>query len=234
MDGNEDIDTTPPQDILNVFAASDLSSQSSYDKDKYKRAWHRAKGISSSILSSGEIPDVQSRELSIALNHREIESIMAVTGTILPKRYANVITRHEQKKKILSHATSVGNKRKQTEDRNVFVISNIVSIVTSQTKKTDHNEVYTIRDLLQCSRLSAYRQRRTASTKRGHMIAQVKNTSVKWSIKPCIVRTKSKALRKEAVDWITKNSNVRQSPITRDNLLIADADTKVKRRVPKL
>ena len=31
-----------------------------------------------------------------------------------------------------------------------------------------------------------------------------------------------------------KNSNVRQSPITRDTLLIADADSKVKCRVPKL
>ena len=31
-----------------------------------------------------------------------------------------------------------------------------------------------------------------------------------------------------------KNSNVRQSPITRDTLLISDADTKVKCRVPKL
>ena len=31
-----------------------------------------------------------------------------------------------------------------------------------------------------------------------------------------------------------KNSNVCQSPITRDTLLIADVDTKVKRRVPKL
>ena len=31
-----------------------------------------------------------------------------------------------------------------------------------------------------------------------------------------------------------KNSNVRQSPITRDTLSIADSDTKVKRRVPKL
>ena len=79
---------------------------------------------------------------------------------------------------------------KQTEDRNVFVISNIVSIVTSPTNKTDHNEVHTIRDLLQCSRSSAYRQQRKASTKRGHLIAQVKNTSVKWSIKPRIVRTK--------------------------------------------
>ena len=31
-----------------------------------------------------------------------------------------------------------------------------------------------------------------------------------------------------------KNSNVLQSPITRDNLLVADADSKEKRRVPKL
>ena len=31
-----------------------------------------------------------------------------------------------------------------------------------------------------------------------------------------------------------KNSNVRQSPTTRDTLLIVDAYSKVKRRVPKL
>ena len=57
MAGNEDIDTPPPQDISNVFAEADLSSQSSYDTVKYKRAWHRAKGIRSSILSSVEILD---------------------------------------------------------------------------------------------------------------------------------------------------------------------------------
>ena len=106
--------------------------------------------------------------------------------------------------------------------------------MTSPSKKTDHNEVNSIRDLLQCSRSSAYRQQKKASTKRGHLISQVKNTSVKWYIKPCMVRTKkiSMALRKETVDWIMKNSNVRQSPITCDTLIIADADTKVKRRVP--
>ena len=53
----EDIDPPPPHDISNVFAAADLSSQSSYDTVKYKRAWHRAKGIFSSILSSEESPD---------------------------------------------------------------------------------------------------------------------------------------------------------------------------------
>ena len=85
MGYNKDIDPTQPQDISNVFEAADLSSQSSYDTVKYKRAWNKAKGPRSSILSSGESPDAQSRALSIALNHREIASIMAVTGTILPK-----------------------------------------------------------------------------------------------------------------------------------------------------
>ena len=97
MASNEDIDTPPPQDISNVFAAADFSSQSSYDTVKYTREWHRAKGIRYSILSSGESPDARSRALPIALNNRKITYIMAVTGTILPKRYANVITRHEQK-----------------------------------------------------------------------------------------------------------------------------------------
>ena len=117
MGYNEDIYNLPPQDISNVFAAADLSSQSSYDTVKYKRACHRAKGIRSSILSSGESPGARSRALSIALNHREIASIMAVTGTILPKRYANVITRHEQKKKYchMQHLLEINEKKQKTE-----------------------------------------------------------------------------------------------------------------------
>ena len=85
MGYNEGIYPPPPQDISNVFVAADLLSQSSYDTVKYKREWHRAKGICSSILSTGGSPDAESRALSIALNHREISSIMAVTGTIFPK-----------------------------------------------------------------------------------------------------------------------------------------------------
>ena len=99
---NEDIYPPPPHDISNVFAAADLSSQSSYDSVKYKRTWHRAKRICSSILSSRESLDTCSRATSIVLNHREIASIMAMTGTIFPKRYANVIIQNEQKKKIVS------------------------------------------------------------------------------------------------------------------------------------
>ena len=66
---NKDLDPPPPHDISNVFAAADLSSQSSYNSAKYKRTWHRAKGICSTILSSGEIPEACSRAFSIALNH---------------------------------------------------------------------------------------------------------------------------------------------------------------------
>ena len=50
----------------------------------------------------------------------------------------------------------------------------------------------------------------------------------------CYNKKVGKALRQEIVDWVLKYSNVRQSPTTRDTLLIADADSKVKRRVPKL
>ena len=84
---NEDLDPPPPQDMSNVFSSADLSYQSSSDSAKYKRAWYKARLIRSSILSYGEIPDACSRALSIALNHEEISSILAVTGAILPKIY---------------------------------------------------------------------------------------------------------------------------------------------------
>ena len=70
MDDNEDIDPPSPQDISNVFAASDLSSRSYSDSDEYKCAWLKAKVIRYSILSAGEFPDACSRALSIALNHK--------------------------------------------------------------------------------------------------------------------------------------------------------------------
>ena len=55
-----------------------------------------------------------------------------------------------------------------------------------------------------------------------------------YQIMHCWEKKVSKPLRQEIFEWIMKNSNVRQYPITPDTLLTADADTKVKRRVPKL
>ena len=110
MDYNEDLDPTPPQDISNVFSSADLSSKSSSDSAKYKCAWYKARLIRYSILSAGECPDACSRVLYIALNHKEISYIMAVTGAIFPKRYANTITRHEQKKRYcpMQHLSVIG------------------------------------------------------------------------------------------------------------------------------
>ena len=82
---NEELDPPLPQDILNAFAASDLLSRSSSDSAKYKHVWLKTELIRSYILSAGECPDACSRALSIELNHKEISSIMAVTGAISPK-----------------------------------------------------------------------------------------------------------------------------------------------------
>ena len=51
MDDNEELDPPPPQYILNVLVAADLSSLTLSDSDKYKRAWLKAKVILSSFLS---------------------------------------------------------------------------------------------------------------------------------------------------------------------------------------
>ena len=83
---------------------------------------------------------------------------------------------------------------------------------------------------------SAYRRKKEASTKCGHLISQPHNTELKLSVKPFIVRTKkvSEELREKLVEWIMKNPNVHEFPIARDILLITDAEYGVKRRVPKL
>ena len=59
-----------------MFAAADLSSCSSSDSAKYKRAWIKVKVIRSSILSAVECPNACSRALYIAPNHKETAPIM--------------------------------------------------------------------------------------------------------------------------------------------------------------
>ena len=61
MADNEDLDPPPPQYILNLFVAADLSSRSSSDSDKYKHVCLKAKVISYTILYAGECPDVCGR-----------------------------------------------------------------------------------------------------------------------------------------------------------------------------
>ena len=111
---------------------------------------------------------------------------MVVGRRHFAKKSANAITRHEQNKKILSHATSVSNKLKQTEDKNTFVISNIVSVVPSPSKKVDITKFMQLRIYLNVV-CQVHIIEKKASKKHGHLISQFHNTEVKWSIKPCIV-----------------------------------------------
>ena len=50
----------------------------------------------------------------------------------------------------------------------------------------------------------------------------------------CSKKKVSKALIQKLVEWIMKKSNVREYPISRDTLIITDAEYRVKRRVTKL
>ena len=121
MDDNEELYPPLPQDISNAFSVSDLSSHSSSDSAKYKRAWLKAKVIRSSILSARECPDACSRALYIVLNHKDIASIMAVTGAILPKNMPMQLPDMNKRKK-LSRATSFRNKKTNRKYKN-FVYS---------------------------------------------------------------------------------------------------------------
>jgi hypothetical protein len=237
---NNDEEESPlPQDLTNVFEAADLSSRSSSKSSQYKSDWHKAKKIRASILSAGALDDC-SRALSIALNHKDISPIITKTGAIVPQEYAGVLQQYKQKKKMIADATSVGDKRKLSEDKITFITTSLVVGVHSPSKiiskKESKQELEIIRSIYNCSLPTAYTKRRALVSKRGKLKSNINNKDVKWSVKPCIVRTKkvSDKLRLELTKWILKNANVRQSPIARDTLLIRDTLTQESRRVPKL
>ena len=133
----------------------------------------------------------------------------------------------------MSHTTSVSNKQKQIEDR-FFFISNIVSIVSSLSKKAHQNKVHAIMDLLQCIMSSAYSFKKILQNVD---IWLLKSTIQRWnglSNHELFEKKINKALRQKLVEWIAKNSNVPEYPIARDTLLITDAELGVKQRVTKL
>ena len=160
---------------------------------------------------------------------------MEVTVTILPRQFANAITRHKQKKKYFptQHLLEVNENKQKTEKLFSYPILcpffhlhqrkqikiklmqlRIYFNVAGQVHITNKNSFY-----------KTWTFDRSSQKYIGEMVYQTMH---------CQNKKVSKSLRQELVDWIMKNSNVRQPPITHDTLLIADADTKVKRRVPKI
>eukprot|EP00978_Attheya_sp_CCMP212_P022225 scaffold66031_cov63-Attheya_sp.AAC.2 len=60
--------------------------------------------------------------------------------------------------------------------------------------------------------------------------------TVKWAVKPRIVHKKKvdDALIHKFVDWVLRNSNIHESPIVRDTLLIDEQGNGDRAHVPKL
>ena len=244
----EDLLSPPTQEVLphnlshsftatdpNVFTASESLRLTAHSA-QYKKDWYKAKTIRASILSAGNTPDACSRVLSIALNHKEMNPIMKMTGSIMPRKYVCLIEHHEKKKRMIGDAISIGNTKKLPEDRESFVRSNLATIGPSPSQKRNVNDVYVFKDLLGCSLSTAYRRLDQAASTREHLKANINNNQVNWSQKPPILRSKkvSNELRQQVVEWILKNNHVRESPIARDTLLISHTSSTIKQRVPKL
>eukprot|EP00978_Attheya_sp_CCMP212_P017891 scaffold48234_cov60-Attheya_sp.AAC.5 len=188
------IDPPVPQDLLNVFAASGLSSYTSTSSAEYKRSWRKAQAIKESMLSAGDTTEECSKAVVLALTHPLMKPIFAITGAIVPPQFASAIKFQEQKAKLIKCATSNGSKHKQTDDRQAFVNTNILSVVNSPTTKRDKHEVKGVQHLLGCSLSTSYRHRRKLSTKRGYLRSESTNPNVKWAIKPRGVRVKKVSL----------------------------------------
>ena len=86
--------------------------------------------------------DACSRALSIVLNHKEIASIMAVTGTILPKQDSNEINRNEQKKKYcpMQHLLEINEKKRRQKDFcNIqYCVHCVIFIKENRSKLSSH------------------------------------------------------------------------------------------------
>ena len=159
---------------------------------------------------------------------------MAVTGAILPKRYANALTQHEKKKTYcpMKHQLVINYNKQKTE---IFLSYSILcplchlqQIKRSKTKFTQlrinvnvAGQVYIVKKGF----YKTWKFDRSSPQYSGEMVYQTINS---------LNEKVSKALRHKLFECIMKDSNVRESPISRDTLLITDVESGVKRRVPKL
>ena len=109
------------------------------------------------------------------------------------------MTRHEQKKNIMSNAKLVGNKQNKHNTGTHLSYAIFFPLCDHHQRNQIKMNFTLIWFYLNVVCQVQIVKKKIASTKRGHLIAEVHNTEVKWFIKPCIVRTNkiSKALRQK-------------------------------------
>ena len=87
----------------------------------------------------------------------------------------------------MSHATSVGNRQKNKIEK-LFSYPILCPLCNIHQRKQVKTKFTQLRIYFNVAGQVTIVKK--ASAKRGHLISQVHNTEVKWSIKPYIVRTK--------------------------------------------
>eukprot|EP00978_Attheya_sp_CCMP212_P041629 scaffold240978_cov74-Attheya_sp.AAC.1 len=178
------LDAAPtPQNLSYVFSEDSLSANESSQSKSYTTAWRQSKSIQQSILAC---------------------DIAAQAGAIIPKEYATAIHHQQQQTKMIAVAKSIGNCRKIAEDRKAFITTTLVSMVSSPGKKASKHELDGIQSILGCSRNTAQRTRHRVSAKWAHLQSVQDDKTMKWAVKPRIVRKKKvdDTLIEKIVDWV--------------------------------
>jgi hypothetical protein len=227
--------TTVPSSDREASVSSQSASSKASSSAHYMSQYRATKRIRDCILSAGSSVEDQAKALQSALTHKDVSTHMQFVGPIVPKECAAAIYQYQQKQRMISCSQVVGNKKRPSDDRKTFVYNNIVTTLSSPSKKSKY-DIDNIMRLTNRSRSTAYRWKTKLGAKRGKLLSERYNPKVKWSILPRTLRPKkvSDTLRALVVEWILKNSNVRQSPIVNDSLLIKNNETGQKERVPKL
>ena len=97
-----------------------------------------------------------------------------------------------------------------------------MSIASSPGKKANTHELDGIKIILGCSCITVKRKKHWISANRLHLLSVPTYKTIKWAIKPQFFCKKNvdNSLIRKVIDWVLHNSNVRESPIVRDTLII--------------
>ena len=123
---------------------------------------------------------------------------------------------------------------KKTEDKKTFVVSNIVSTFHLHQRRQIKTKFMQLRIYFNVAGQVHIFKKSFYKTWTFDCSSPQYSGEMVYQIMHCSKKNISKALRQKLVEWIMKNSNVCESPIAHDTLLITDAESRVKRRVPKL
>ena len=117
---------------------------------------------------------------------------------------------------------SNGNYKNYQKIAKKIVDTTLVSIVSYPGKKANRRELDGIQSIIGCSRSTEKHTNHRVSAKQAHLLSVPTDKTVKWAVKPQFPCKKKvdDALIRTVVDWVLHNSNVRESLIVGNTLLI--------------